>query len=110
MAEHHIGAATRTEVQALIEFDSPVSVAMESDRILQKEISDIAEQAMAEPQTANVLCGPYRLKNVLGRGGMGTVHLAERVDGEVTQQVAVKLLRPGADDLPFRRRFLAERQ
>ena len=26
---------------------------------------------------------------------MGTVYLAERVDGEVAQRVAVKLLRPG---------------
>ena len=48
--------------------------------------------------------------SLLGRGGMGTVHLAERVDGEVAQRVAVKLLRPGADDPRLRQRFLAERQ
>src|SRR6476646_16834 len=41
---------------------------------------------------------------------MGAVHLAERVDGEITQQVAVKLLRAGVDDDVVRQRFLSERQ
>ena len=37
-------------------------------------------------------CGPYRLVRLLGSGGMGSVYLAERTDGEIEQQVAVKLL------------------
>jgi serine/threonine-protein kinase len=49
------------------------------------------------------------LLNVIGRGGMGAVYLAERIDGEVRQQVAVKLLPPGAGN-PLRERFLQERQ
>jgi serine/threonine-protein kinase len=109
-AELELDTTTVREVRALIQFDSPVSVPLERDRALQREISEVAEHAIAPPETGDILCGPYRLKNVLGRGGMGTVHLAERVDGEVTQQVAVKLLRPGADDASQRRRFLAERQ
>lgn len=40
----------------------------------------------------------------------GDRYSAERVDGEVTQSVAVKLLRPGGDDPHLRQRFLAERQ
>ncbi len=55
-------------------------------------------------------CGPYRLTDLLGRGGMGAVYLAERVDGELAHRVAVKLLRPGADTRQLRQRFLAERQ
>jgi serine/threonine protein kinase len=55
-------------------------------------------------------CGPYRLGNLLGRGGMGSVYVAERADGEVKQRVAVKLLRPGADPPQFRQWFLSERQ
>jgi len=41
---------------------------------------------------------------------MGSVYSAQRVDGEVAQRVAVKLLRPGMDDPTLRQRFLAERQ
>ena len=53
--------------------------------------------------------GPYRLLRELGAGGMGTVFLAERVDGGFEQRVAIKLLRgfPTADGL---RRLRQERQ
>lgn len=38
-----------------------------------------------------LLIGPYRLLRQLGRGGMGSVWLAERVDGQLSRQVALKL-------------------
>jgi tRNA A-37 threonylcarbamoyl transferase component Bud32/tetratricopeptide (TPR) repeat protein len=41
---------------------------------------------------------------------MGSVYLAERTDGEITQRAAVKLLAPAADHPQMRQRFLAERQ
>src|SRR5215207_5511204 len=41
--------------------------------------------------------GAYRLVELIGRGGMGEVYLAERADGEFQQRVAVKLLRAGFD-------------
>jgi serine/threonine-protein kinase len=41
---------------------------------------------------------------------MGAVYLAERVDGQFNQQVAVKMLRPHAANDSLARRFLAERQ
>jgi hypothetical protein len=37
--------------------------------------------------------GPYRLIQPLGRGGMGSVWLAERADGQFKRQVALKLPR-----------------
>jgi tetratricopeptide (TPR) repeat protein len=54
--------------------------------------------------------GPYELDRMLGRGGMGAVYLAHRVDGHFEQKVAIKLI-----DLPlatnlFRDRFRQERQ
>jgi WD40 repeat protein/TPR repeat protein len=38
--------------------------------------------------------GPYRILSLLGRGGMSSVWLAERVDGLFTRQVALKLVNP----------------
>ena len=52
--------------------------------------------------------GPYRLVRELGRGGMGAVWLADRVDGALTRQVALKL--PHAvHDATFPERFRRER-
>ena len=58
---------------------------------------------------AGIRCGSYRLLGLIGRGGMGSVYLAERADGEVTQRVAVKLL-PASAGAIHRERFLQERQ
>jgi len=41
---------------------------------------------------------------------MGSVYLAERIDGEVEQRVAIKFLRFGGHEPAFRDRFLRERQ
>jgi eukaryotic-like serine/threonine-protein kinase len=54
--------------------------------------------------------GPYRIVRELGRGGMGVVYLAERVDGQFERQVAIKLMRSGPGAVELHRRFLAERQ
>jgi serine/threonine protein kinase len=54
-------------------------------------------------------CGPFRLVRAIGRGGSGSVYLAERAAGDVEQRVAIKLLRSGGDEPVFRDRFLRER-
>jgi len=54
--------------------------------------------------------GPYRTVQLLGHGGMGSVYLAERVDGQFERQVALKLLRTGVDAEDRAQRFRAERQ
>jgi serine/threonine-protein kinase len=54
--------------------------------------------------------GAYRIVRQIGHGGMSRVFLAERADGEFTQQVALKLLRPGLDSEIDQHRFRAERQ
>ena len=38
--------------------------------------------------------GPYRILREIGRGGMGTVYLAERADGLYRKRVAIKLIKP----------------
>ncbi len=54
--------------------------------------------------------GPWRLGELLGRGGMGEVYLARRDDGHFTHEAAVKVLRRSADSQLARARFRRERQ
>src|SRR5215216_5946298 len=54
--------------------------------------------------------GVYRLREEIGRGGMGAVYLAERADGEFQQRVAIKLIKRGMDSDFIVRRFRHERQ
>ena len=56
------------------------------------------------------IVGRYRLIEEIGRGGMGTVWLAERADGEFEQKVALKLIKRGMDSDEILARFLRERQ
>ena len=54
--------------------------------------------------------GPYRIVREIGRGGMGTVYLAERDDHEYRKQVAIKLIRGDVDSAVILARFRRERQ
>ncbi len=54
--------------------------------------------------------GAYIIVRQLGHGGMGTVFLAERADGQFEKQVAIKILNRAADTAEILRRFQAERQ
>ena len=70
-----------------------------------------AAQAWADgPSSVGRRLGAYEVTRELGRGGMGAVYLAVRADDEYRKEVAVKLIRAGADDPEVRRRFLVERQ
>ena len=53
--------------------------------------------------------GNYRLLRELGRGGMGTVWLAERSDGVLKRTVALKLPHPGLATRGFAERLARER-
>jgi tRNA A-37 threonylcarbamoyl transferase component Bud32/tetratricopeptide (TPR) repeat protein len=102
-AAEQIDEPTRKEVEALLAFDLETAS-------LEIEIGKEAKRAMETLDTRGPNCGAYRLTEVLGWGGMGSVYSAERADGEIAQRVAVKLLRPGTDNPDLRQRFLAERQ
>lgn len=54
--------------------------------------------------------GPYAIVREIGRGGMGTVHLAERADGAFEQRVALKVVNAGILTAELEQRFLRERQ
>jgi WD40 repeat protein/serine/threonine protein kinase len=70
---------------------------------------DPADAPTGEPPAAGVAVGPYRLLEVLGEGGMGTVWQAEQ-RSPVRREVALKVIKPGMDSRQVLARFEAERQ
>ena len=54
--------------------------------------------------------GPYILRENLGQGGMGVVFRAERDDGQMRQEVAIKVIKLGMGTREVIARFDAERQ
>ena len=102
-AEHPVDAATRQEVEELLAHD-----ATEADPLTQS-IAVTAAQAFQRMDATGARCGVFRLVSLIGSGGMGVVYLAERVDGEVRQRAAVKLLHPSWSEI-HRERFLQERE
>jgi tRNA A-37 threonylcarbamoyl transferase component Bud32 len=67
------------------------------------------EPAADAARDGELSVGPYRLLRELGRGGMGTVWLAERSDGVLKRQVALKLPHPGLATRAFAERLARER-
>ena len=103
--DRHIGSEVRAEVESLLDYDST------HQEYLTGRVSRAAEDLLRSADVREqARCGPYKLVRLLGSGGMGAVYLAERTDGEIQQQVAVKLLRAGEHRNAWRDRFLKERQ
>jgi eukaryotic-like serine/threonine-protein kinase len=75
-----------------------------------KEKAEAANHAARQAVSAPRLYGHYRTIRLLGSGGMGTVYLAERADGQFQQTTAIKVIAPYFAGAAFRERFLAERQ
>jgi eukaryotic-like serine/threonine-protein kinase len=61
------------------------------------EIVTLLASHEALPSRVGERTEPFRLTAELGRGGMGAVYAAERVEGGFDQQVAVKVLKRGLD-------------
>jgi eukaryotic-like serine/threonine-protein kinase len=66
--------------------------------------------AAASPSAVGARLGAFTLVKEIGRGGMGTVYLGERADGQVQQQVAIKVLHARNLDDNTRARFQRERE
>jgi serine/threonine-protein kinase len=64
----------------------------------------------ASPVLPGARLGRYRIVKEIGRGGMSTVYLAERADGQFRRAVAIKIVRAGPYAEDLRRRLLIERQ
>ena len=105
----------RAEVASLVDADTgptPAILDASSDALAAAVSADVADGEItprrATASVAGRVLGPYRLLREIGRGGMGTVYLAERED--VGKQVALKLLQDGRATPSAVRRLLAERR
>ena len=54
--------------------------------------------------------GAYKVKDLIGRGGMGAVYLGERDAGDFDHKVAIKIIRSGLLKEELIERFERERQ
>ncbi|GAB5520045.1 MAG: hypothetical protein RhofKO_22960 [Rhodothermales bacterium] len=107
-----VDAELRAEVLHLLSAEADATrhfgnhVGQVAGDLAEAALSDHREQAEPHPHRV----GPYRVAQPLGRGGMGTVYLAHRDDGQFEQTVALKLIRRGLDTDDVLRRFRYERQ
>lgn len=90
------------EVRALLAAELQAGDFLVADAVSTDDLYDALASSWAVGQEV----GPWRITRLLGHGGTGVVHLAER--GEPRQRVALKLLRPGADSLDGIRRLVEE--
>jgi len=69
---------------------------------------DLPAGADASPVAERI--GPFRIATELGRGGMGTVLLGERDDGQFEQKVAIKIFNTQAAPASARETLVRERR
>jgi non-specific serine/threonine protein kinase/serine/threonine-protein kinase len=91
----------------------------DGDSVLQGEVEQLllafheAQQIISSPAFAGPprgAFGEYRIDCEVGAGGMGTVYLAHRADGQFEQKVALKVVSAHLRSQFFAERFRTERQ
>ena len=101
-------AALREQLEALLSADARLAGA--TARPLALGLTQILASTVPAFSLTGLHVGPFELREELGRGGMGLVYRAERVDGTVEQQVAIKFVRRELLDPNTLKRFQLERQ
>ena len=114
-----------------LDLDSPAAVAeyldqaCDGDAELRKHVEELIEvhrgardflgssetkdTAVESRDFVGIEIGPYKLLEVIGEGGMGTVYMAEQTE-PVQRRVALKVIKTGMDTRQVIARFEAERQ
>ncbi len=87
-----------------------VASAEASDETVKRSISKLAQDVADDTPLTGEDIGPYRLEELLGRGGMGDVYLASRADGAFDKKVAIKVVRSGGSSDRLAQQFRRERQ
>ncbi|HQX55001.1 MAG TPA: protein kinase, partial [Pyrinomonadaceae bacterium] len=86
--------------------------AADSDHnLIEDNIFELSKQISDSPaEMTGIQFGNYRIVREIGHGGMGTVFLARRDDGEFDQDVALKIVRQSVADSRIIEHFRRERQ
>jgi tetratricopeptide (TPR) repeat protein len=107
-------AEARQDFVARLSLEHP-QIALELQGLLAESAAAHRERFLADPipiagegSLQGLRIGAYTLISPLGRGGMGTVWLAERSDGRYQGRVAVKLLNVALIGLAGEERFTRE--
>jgi eukaryotic-like serine/threonine-protein kinase len=106
-------ATLARELQALLRLAGDTSNVLQPERAGHVRWQALFDDA---PPTGNIKdtlperIGVWLPLRRIGHGGMGTVYLVERSDGEFHQMGALKLLHVGAESEHFLERFARERQ
>ena len=95
------------EAQSFLE--SPASGLMATAHIPSQPSSKIPSHFSSQLEGPGTCIGPYKLRELLGEGGMGAVYVAEQ-EKPLRRKVAVKVIKPGMDSRDVISRFEAERQ
>ncbi|MFI5180046.1 MAG: protein kinase [Thermoanaerobaculia bacterium] len=99
----------RAEVESLLMASSDAGSFLE-EPALQLVTPQPAPSEQAETPNATRRIGAWTLLQEIGRGGMGTVFLAERTDRDFAMKVALKVINRGMDTDTIVRRFRTERR
>ncbi len=103
-----LAALRGLDTELFAEVESLLAVATKARGFL--SMASLPPPVAFEPETLlGQHLGPYQIVGELGDGGMSTVFLGERADGQYRQQVAIKLLRYHQESSSLRSRFDIER-
>ncbi len=83
--------------------------ALALEATLDGELVTPSDRVGSEPIEGDEWVGPYRLRRIIGEGGMGHVYEATQ-DQPVKRRVALKRIKRGMDSEQILRRFASERQ
>ncbi len=101
----------RPEIWSLIEFADDPAITSSSVAPSPDTMVDALETALRAAPTEHLgaRIGPYKLLQEIGRGGFGTVWMAEQEE-PIRRRVALKIIKAGMDTKEVVARFEAERQ
>lgn len=102
--------ALRKDVEALLSQHDSAGQLLEEPPYGNTEMSALESFIDDEDPMLGRRLGAYRIEREIGRGGMGAVYEATRVDKEFHKRVAIKLVKRGMDTDFILRRFRKERQ